>query len=144
MSAFNAALLRDGLHIKSADGSATEKPIGLLLIDDGSVAVSQVRILVEIGARATLRVIECALSAGTDRQFANSVTQAVLGDEAELSFVRLQQRQKNHLSVNRFSAKLERDAVLNYNNFDLGGELARNDIVADIVAAGASVNLRGR
>jgi Fe-S cluster assembly protein SufD len=122
MSAFNAALL---------------------LIDDGSVAVSQVRILVEIGARATLRVIECALSAGTDRQFANSVTQAVLGDEAELSFVRLQQRQKNHLSVNRFSAKLERDAVLNYNNFDLGGELARNDIVADIVAAGASVNLRG-
>jgi Fe-S cluster assembly protein SufD len=143
MSAFNAALLRDGLHIKSADGSATEKPIGLLLIDDGSVAVSQVRILVEIGARATLRVIECALSAGTDRQFANSVTQAVLGDEAELSFVRLQQRQKNHLSVNRFSAKLERDAVLNYNNFDLGGELARNDIVADIVAAGASVNLRG-
>jgi Fe-S cluster assembly protein SufD len=138
------ALKHRGITVtRLADGSATEKPIGLLLIDDGSVAVSQVRILVEIGARATLRVIECALSAGTDRQFANSVTQAVLGDEAELSFVRLQQRQKNHLSVNRFSAKLERDAVLNYNNFDLGGELARNDIVADIVAAGASVNLRG-
>jgi Fe-S cluster assembly protein SufD len=143
MSAFNAALLQDGLHIKAADGCALDKPVGLLLIDDGSVAVSQVRILLEIGTNATLRVIECALSAGVDRQFANSVTQAVLGDEAGLDFVRIQQRQKDHLSVNRFSAKLERDAVLNYNNFDFGGELARNDIVADIIAAGASVSLRG-
>ena len=143
MSAFNAALLQDGLYIKAADDRALDKPIGLLLIDDGSVAVSQVRVLLEIGANATLRVVECALSAGVEPQFANAVTQAMLGDEARLDFVRLQQRQKNHLSVNRFSARLERDAVLNYNNFDFGGDLARNDIIADIVAAGASVILRG-
>ena len=143
MSAFNAALLQDGLYIKAADDRALDKPIGLLLIDDGSVAVSQVRVLLEIGANATLRVVECALSAGVEPQFANAVTQAMLGDKARLDFVRLQQRQKNHLSVNRFSARLERDAVLNYNNFDFGGDLARNDIIADIVAAGASVSLRG-
>jgi Fe-S cluster assembly protein SufD len=143
MSAFNAALLQDGLHIKAADDCAIDKPVGLLLIDDGSVAVSQVRVLIEVGTNATLRVVECASSAGDGRQFANSVTQAVLGDDAELDFVRLQQRRKRHLSVNRFSARLERDAALNYNNFDFGGELARNDIIADIVAAGASVNLRG-
>ena len=143
MSAFNAALLQDGLHIKATDGCALDKPVGLLLIDDGSVAVSQVRILIDVGKNAKLRVVECSLSAGRDRQFANSVTQAVLGDEAVLDIVRLQQRQKDHLSVNRFGARLERDAVLNYNNFDFGGALARNDIIADIVAAGASVNLRG-
>ena len=143
LSAFNAALLRDGLRIRVANDSALDKPIGLLLIDDGSVAVTQIRILIEVGEHAKLRVVECSLSAGGDPQFANSVTQAVLCDNAALDFVRLQQRRKEHLSVNRFSARLERDAVLNYNNFDLGGELARNDIVADIVAAGASVNLRG-
>ncbi len=33
--------------------------------------------------------------------------------------------------------------MLHYNNFDFGGELARNDIVADIVGPGASVTLRG-
>ncbi len=69
MSAFNAALLRDGLHIKVAGDGALDKPVGLLLIDDGSVAVSQVRILIEVGANATLRVVECALSAGSNRQW---------------------------------------------------------------------------
>jgi Fe-S cluster assembly protein SufD len=143
MSAFNAALLQDGLHIRVAKDSVLDKPVALLLIDDGSVAVTQVRILIEVGENAKLRIVECSLSAGGDQQFANSVTQAVLCDSAELDFVRLQQREKNHLSVNRFSARLERDAMLNYNNFDFGGEFARNDIIADIVAAGASVNLRG-
>ena len=143
LSAFNAALLQDGLHIRVANESALDKPIGLLLIDDGSVAVTQARILIEVGENAKLQVFECSLSAGSDPQFANSVTQAVLCDNAALDFVRLQQREKNHLSVNRFNTRLERDAVLDYNNFDFGGELARNDIIADIVAAGASVKLRG-
>ena len=143
MSAFNAALLQDGLQITVADDSALDKPVGLLIIDDGSVAVTQVRILIEVGENAKLRIVECPLSAGGDRQFANSVTQVVLADGAGLDFVRLQQRQKKHWSVNRFSARLERESVLNYNNFDFGGELARNDIVADIVGAGASVNIHG-
>ncbi len=143
MSAFNAALLQDGLHITVADDSSLDKPIGLLIIDDGSVAVTQVRILIEVGENAKLRVIECPLSGGDGKQFANSVTQVALSDGAKLDFVRLQQRQKEHWNVNRFSARLERESVLNYNNFDFGGGLARNDIVADIVGTGASVQIHG-
>ncbi len=143
MSAFNAALLQDGLHLQVAAGSAIDKPLGFLVIDDGSVAVTQIRVLIDVGANAKLRIIECPLSGGDGQQFSNTVTQAVLHDAAELDFVRIQQRQKDHLNVNRFSADLGKDAVLDYNNFEFGGGLARNDIVADIAAAGASVRLRG-
>ena len=143
MSAFNAALLQDGLHIKAANDATTDKPVGLLFIDDGSVAVTQVRILIEVGTNAKIQILECALSAGDDKQFSNTVTQVVLSDNGELDFLRLQQRDRNDLNVNRFEAQLRRDSVLNYNNFDFGGELVRNDIVADIVGTGASVNLRG-
>lgn len=143
MSALNAALLRDGLQLKVTAGSSIDKPLGLLLVDDGSVAVTQTRILIEVGENARLRIVECPLSAGDDQQFANTVTQAVLRDGAELDFVRIQQRQKHHLNVNRFNASLGKDATLDYNNFEFGGGLARNDIAADITAAGASVNLRG-
>jgi len=143
LSAFNAALLQDGLHITVADDSALDKPVGLLLIDDGSVAVTQVRILIEVGKSAKLKIVECPWSAGGGKQFANSVTQVVLADEAELDFIRLQQREKEHLSVNRFSVQLRRESVLDYVNFDFGGELARNDVVADIVGADASVSVRG-
>ena len=143
MSAFNAALLQDGLHIKAAKGCALDRPIGLLLIDDGTSAVTQTRVLIDVGENVKLQVVECPLSAGDDLQFSNSVTQAALSDNAELDFVRLQQRSKSHMSVNKFAAQLERNTILNYNNFDFGGELARNDIVANIVGAGASVCLRG-
>ena len=143
MSAFNAALLQDGLHIKAANDATTDKPVGLLFIDDGSVAVTQVRILIEVGTNAKIQILECALSAGNDKQFSNAVTQVVISDNGELDFLRLQQRDRNDLNVNRFEAQLRRDSVLNYNNFDFGGELVRNDIVADIVGTGASVNLRG-
>jgi Fe-S cluster assembly protein SufD len=143
MSAFNAALLQDGLHIKAAKGATLDKPIGMLLIDDGSVAVTQVRTLIEVGPDAKLQIVECSLSTGNDKQFSNVVTQVSLSDHAELDFVRLQQRDRNDLSVNRFETRLQRDSVLHYNNFDFGGELARNDIVADIVGPGASVTLRG-
>lgn len=143
MSAFNAALLQDGLHIKAAKGATLDKPIGMLLIDDGSVAVTQVRTLIEVGPGAKLQIVECSLSAGNDKQFSNAVTQVSLSDHAELDFVRLQQRDRKDLSVNRFETQLQRDSVLHYNNLDFGGELARNDIVADIVGPGASVTLRG-
>ncbi len=143
MSALNAALLRDGLRLEVAAGAAPGKPIGLLLIDDGSVAVSQMRILIEVGKNAKLGIVECAMSAGDGPQFANTVTQAEIGDGGELRFVRIQQRRQMHLNVNRFVAELGRDAVLDYNNFEFGGGLARNDIVADIARPGASVSLRG-
>ena len=143
MSAFNAALLQDGLHIKVADDASVDKPIGLLLIDDGSVAVTQFRLLIDIGDNGHLKIVECPVSAGDGKQFSNSVSQASLSSGAVLDFVRLQQRDKQHLSVNRFAARLERDSTLNYNNFDFGGELARNDIVADIAGAGAEVIFRG-
>ena len=143
MSAFNAALLQDGLRIAVAKGATQDKPIGLLFIDDGSSAVTQTRVLIDVGENAKLSVVECPLSAGDDKQFCNSVTQVVLSDNAELDFVRLQQRSKSHMSVNKFAAQLKRDSILNYNNFDFGGGLARNDIFADIVGAGASVKLRG-
>jgi Fe-S cluster assembly protein SufD len=143
MSAFNAALLQDGLHLQVATGSTIDKPLGFLVIDDGSVAVTQMRVLIDIGANAKLRIVECPLSGGDGQQFSNTVTQVVLRDAAALDFVRIQQRQKDHLNVNRFSANLGKDAVLAYNNFEFGGSLTRNDIVADIAAAGASVNLRG-
>ncbi len=143
MSALNAALLRDGLRLEVAAGAAPGKPIGLLLIDDGSVAVTQMRILIEVGNNAKLSIVECAMSAGDSPQFANTVTQAELGTGSELRFVRIQQRRQVHLNVNRFAAALGRDAVLDYNHFEFGGGLARNDIVADIAETGASVCLRG-
>ncbi|MDX1405906.1 MAG: Fe-S cluster assembly protein SufD [Woeseiaceae bacterium] len=143
LSAFNAALLQDGLRLKLAAGRVLDKPIGLLTIDDGSVAVTQSRILIDVEENARLQWVEVALSGGGERQFANTVTQATLSSGAVLDVVRIQGRQQSHFNVNRFTARLSRDARLNYNNFEFGGGLARNDIIGDILEPGAEVNLHG-
>jgi len=143
MSAFNAALLRDGLHVSVGGNSGEAKPLGILQIDDAAVQTSQIRVVMDFSESASLGVVECALSGDTGVQFTNSVIQANLAAGAKLNHVRLQIRDSNHIGVNRFIANLDRDASIRHNAFDFGGALTRNDVVANIAGANADVRLHG-
>lgn len=142
-TSLNAALLRDGLRIVVPAGASLDKPIGILAIDDAAGRVSQSRTIIEIAADARLQIVECATSSGSERQFTNGVTDVSIGESGKLDFVRIQQRDTLHTGVNKFSTRLARDASLSHANFDFGGNLTRNDIIADIVEPGANVDLLG-
>jgi len=143
MSAFNAALLHDGLHISVGANIEPTKPLGILQIDDPSQKTSQVRIVIDVGNESNLSIVECAMSANDGSQFTNSVTQANLAARARLNFVRLQLRDSEHVGVNRIKVALDRDAYFGHNGFDFGGGLTRNDVVANIAGANATVRLHG-
>jgi len=143
MSAFNAALLRDGLHISIGPDADTTKPLGILQLDDSSLQTSQIRIVLDLAESSNLSVVECALSVNDGSQFTNSVTEVRLAPEAQLNYVRMQLRDKQHVGVNRFTANLDRSARLNHNAFDFGGALTRNDLVVNITGADASVRMHG-
>jgi len=143
LSAFNVALLRDGLRISLQPGAAPGKPLGLIIIDDPSSEVTQTRVIVEAGANSRLRLVECCLSAAMGRQFTNSVLEARLAQGASLDHVRIQSRASDHVSIGRAAILLDRDARLKFSNFDFGGALSRNDVIAEIVGPGGSVNLSG-
>ena len=143
MSAFNAALLQDGLHISVAPNGKTTRPLGILQIDDPSRQASQIRTVIELAPSSSLDVIECALSANSGVQFSNSVTQADLASSSRLNYVRLQVRDRDHVGVNRMISKLERNATFRHNEFDFGGALTRNDIVVNIDGENADVRLHG-
>jgi len=143
MSAFNAALLQDGLRISVAANGKTTRPLGILQIDDPTRRASQVRIVIELAPSSSLDVIECALSANTGAQFSNSVTQADLASKARLNYVRVQFRDEEHVGVNRLISKLDRNATFRHNAFDFGGALTRNDIVVKIDGENADVGLHG-
>jgi Fe-S cluster assembly protein SufD len=143
MSAFNAALLRDGLYISIDENANPEKPLGIIQVDHSSLRSSQTRIVMDLAASSCLDVIECVVSDGDDSQFSNAVTQANLATGARLNHVRIQVRNIKHIGVNRFVANLNGDARLRHNTFDFGGALTRNDVVANILGAGADVRLHG-
>lgn len=143
MSAFNAALLQDGLYISSSANAETDRPLGILQIDDPLQQASQVRIVIKLGKSSNLSIVECALSSTTGTQFTNSVTQADLGAGAILNYVRLQLRNDEHVGVHRITANLDQDAHFGHNGFDFGGSLTRNDVVANITGTNATVRLHG-
>jgi len=143
MSAFNAALLEDGLHIRIGRDVKVERPLGLLLVDDPSLRASQNRIVIEAQENAHLRLIEVAKSATGGNQFTNSVMQIDLAAGARVDHVRLQNRSREHISTNRLIAGLQADSVFSHNAFDFGGALTRNDVVTRITGTNASVNLHG-
>ena len=143
MSLFNVALLRDGLRITARANATTDKPIGILLADSPSSAVTQTRIVIDAGDNAHLRVVEYNLSVDPGRQFTNSVVQANLASGATVDHVRIQNRADDHVGVNKVTVNLDRDASYNHNSFDLGGALTRNDVITKIAGKGAAVNLNG-
>jgi Fe-S cluster assembly protein SufD len=143
LHAFNMALLLDGLRIEVDANRAPGRPIGILYVDSASSAVTQTRLSVEISENASLQLIEHSISADDGRQFTNHVFDAVLGASARLDHVRLQNRQAAHTGVNHIGTTLGADSTFRHNSFDLGGALTRNDVVADIRATGATVELNG-
>lgn len=145
MSRFNAALLRDALHVRVTSGASLSKPLGLLVFDDASAGakVSQPRIVIEACDHARVKVIEHHASTGENDHFANAVTELQLQRGAEVDFIRIQDRDRRHFQVGKLTVQIGRDATLNHAAFDIGGALIRNDVAVNIAEPGAAVTLYG-
>jgi Fe-S cluster assembly protein SufD len=141
----NTALLRDGIRIRINDGVSLKKPVGFLMIDNSNagVAVTQVRVQVELGANSESRFVEYHASSGDCEHYANSVIELNVADGAKTELVRIQNRSLQHSQTARFSAVLGRDSRLQYSGFDLGGKLVRNDLGVNLAGRGASACFDG-
>lgn len=143
LSAFNATLLQDGLHIRISKNISADKPLGILFVSDMNSGLSQERVIIDAGENSRFSVISCCISSGAGKEFSNSVMQISLAAGARLDLVQIQQRDPTHLGISRISAQLQRDTIFNHSAFDFGSAMARNDVVIDIVGPGASANVNG-
>lgn len=142
LDSLNAALLHDGLHIALKAGERLDRPLAVFIADGGSAA-SQTRVIIDVGDNARIDVIEYHMAGTEGAHFANTVTQLDLAPGAHASFVRVQVRDSGHSQVGKLSARLQHDSTLDYVSFDLGGSMIRQDVSADILGAGALVNMYG-
>jgi Fe-S cluster assembly protein SufD len=145
LSALNAALLVDGLHIRIDGDSMPTKPLGIMVTDSAatSIGVTQARVEIEVGTGCTADIVEYQHSHGTAGHYANSVINMSLAADATVNYVRLQARALAHSQTGRLSVRLERDATFRQAAFDLGGALVRNDLSIDVVGAGAEARFAG-
>jgi Fe-S cluster assembly protein SufD len=139
----NAALLKDGLRIRL--NAATEKPVGMLVIDaaESDASVSQASIEIEIAPGCDVEIIEYQKSLGSGDHYANSVVALNVDQTAVANYVRIQERRFGHIQTGRLSIAMGKDSRLNMASFDLGGGLVRNDVDIDICESGADVIFNG-
>ena len=141
----NAALMTDGIVIRIGENERIKKPVGLLFVDRAASRplTSHARVVVSLDAGSSASFIEYHVSSGDANHYSNVVVDVTLGESAELDYVRIQNRNRNHSQTQRLSVRLEKDSSIRHFGMDLGGVFTRNDLNIDIVAAGVSAEFNG-
>lgn len=139
LSDLNTALLQDGLRIKVGAEADLSRPIGVLVIDDAVAApgMSQARLEIEVKADSAASFVEYHASVGAADHYANSVINLIVGDNARVDYVRIQDRELHHNQTSYLAVTTGGGSEFRHCAFDLGGRLVRNDLTVEISQPGS-------
>jgi len=143
LAALNGALFGDGMLLRVCAGVICERPIEIISFGQAADAPlafhPRCLVLVEDAASATL--IERHLGQGT--YFSNSVVEIALQPHASLHHYKLQDDAVSAIHVSTTGVSLAADARYAGVLVQTGARLARHEVHATLVGAGASFELDG-
>ena len=139
----NTALAADGPLLRIAPSARVEAPIHLVFVGAGRDIAWSARALIELGERASLRVIEHHVGTDAAAQLGNVVVQASLGAGARLDIVQIQDAAADSTLIRRSEYALADDATLTSHVLEIGARLARHDLDVDLRGRGARFVSRG-
>ncbi|RUU50074.1 Fe-S cluster assembly protein SufD, partial [Mesorhizobium sp. M2C.T.Ca.TU.009.01.2.1] len=143
IGALNTAFVADGYFVDIADGAVLEKPVELQNLQAGGQ--SHVRLLARVGAGAKAIVVERQAGEGSegDEALVSSVSQLVVGDGAEVTWLIVQEQPDTATHLAQFKAHIGKDAKLTLFVMNAGGKLVRQEVVVRTTGEGADFKLRG-
>jgi Fe-S cluster assembly protein SufD len=145
LAAMNAAFCTDGAYIETQAGAVVDKPVHVISVASGRQdgRMTQVRHRYRLGENSQATFIEHSVGLGNKAYFANQVTEAVLGRNAQLTRLRIQQEADRGYHISSFFAQQRRDSRVFNHSFDLGGRLARIDTNSRLVDQNSEIHLYG-
>ncbi len=125
--ALNTANFEDGAFINIPANTVVEEPIW---IDYKATAerTTHPRTLIIVGANSQVQIVE--RFTGEGRYFTNAVTEVVVGENAVVEHVKLEEESSEAFHVATIQAQLARNSNFKSHNITLGGLLVRNDVNA--------------
>jgi Fe-S cluster assembly protein SufD len=142
LAAFNTALWRDGLYLDIARGARLTRPLIIHCISTSGRLVP-IRHLFILGEGAQATVIEHYQSAQAGVHFTNAVTECLLGANAELNHIKLQDENEQAFHAARITARQGPGSRWLNLSLAAGGTLTRNDIISHLDGEAASCTLNG-
>lgn len=136
----------DGVLVHVPRNQALEKPVYIVHVSTPGVepAIANQRVLVVLEESARAEIIEHYLSTdAVQNSFVNSLSEMVVGDNAELQHYRLNLEEENLLHLGGVHVNLLRNARLRAFTLAQGSRLTRIDYQVNHRGAGADLNLQG-
>ena len=144
-TALNTAFINDGAVVHVAHDVEVSQPIHLLFVSDAAAAqaTASPRNLIVIDRHAKATVIESYAGLTDDRYFTNAVTEAVIGDGATLTHLKLQRESSRAYHVGTLDVRQARDSHLFSFSFATGAALSRTNIYTELRGEGCGATLNG-
>jgi Fe-S cluster assembly protein SufD len=144
-TAMNTAFLDDGAVVHVARDVEVARPIHLLFVSDTSAGAgtSQPHNLVVLDRFAKATVIESYAGFGAGAYFTNVVTEAVVGEGATLTHLKLQRESAKAYHVGTVDVRQARDSHLVSFSFATGAALSRTNIYTELRGEGCGATLNG-
>ncbi len=144
-AALNTAFINDGAYIHLARGKAVEQPVHLVFIatPHQNPTSCYARNLIVAEANSQAKIVESYFSMGDSVYLTNSVTEAVLQDNAHIDHYKLQQESSKAFHISTLQVHQQRDSQFTSHSVSVGASLARNDINVKLDAVGADCMLNG-
>ena len=139
IGALNTAFVDDGYWLDIAPDTKLDRPIELQSLQTGGQV--HVRLPVRIGARASGVIVE--RQTGTGDGLVTAVSNLVVGDEADLIWLIVQDQPLGATHLGQFNAWLGRNARLLVFVMNAGGKLVRQEIRVETQGEGGDFRLRG-
>ena len=144
-TAMNSSFIADGAYLDIGPGIVLDKPVELVFICAcaGEDRLGMPRNLIVGRPGSYASVVERYLSVVEARSLTNAVSEVILEEDAQLTHQRITDESSRSFHVGGLFARLGGDSRLDACSITLGGSLVRNDVLVNLDASGATVDLAG-
>jgi Fe-S cluster assembly protein SufD len=137
----NGSFVRDGFEIEVPEGTELEQPLEFQLVQ--SVGQSHSRFPVTFGANSKATIIERHLSVNDAASLVTVVSDLILDEGAEITWIILQQQGVSDSHLAQVNFDLGTNAKLRLFIINAGGKLVRQEVHGVTTGEGADFKLRG-
>ena len=141
----NTAYAKDGAFIYIPENKSIEEPILVLFISTSSndQPLIQPRNLFIAGANSKATIIEHYVSLENNIYFTNAVTEIVVGENATLNHIKIQEESRSSFHISRTEIDQERNSNYESASISFGAEISREDISSRFNGEGGECTLNG-
>jgi Fe-S cluster assembly protein SufD len=142
--AWNTAFFEDAAFIHVPDGLIVSRPVQISFVTTWiQDTVTFPRVLILLGKKSQLSVIETFTTLNGSRYFTNAVTEIILDQGAILQHVKVQQDGRQSLHIASSHVIQERDSSYTSLAMTLGSELSREHLRVTLDGIGGDCTLNG-